>query len=82
MVTVAIKAKEKQGVKAGERFQYPVPKRLFTLKEVAIYLGIGLYTVRELIWRGELPVVRNRRKQLVDVMDLDAWIDRNKESYE
>lgn len=77
-VTVGLKAKQIQGLKTGEGFTYPVPKRLFTLKEASVYLSIGLYTVRELIWRGELPVVRNGRKQLVDIRDLDHWIDNNK----
>ena len=43
--------------------------------------GRGLYGVREMVWAGKLPVVRDGRKMFVDLKDLDAWIDQNKETY-
>jgi excisionase family DNA binding protein len=60
-----------------------VPKRLYTLQEAAIYLGRGLYGMRELVWSGEIPVVKgnNGRKIYVDIMDLDNYIERNKSVY-
>jgi len=59
--------------------QYP-NKRLYTLKEAACYLGRGLDSMRELVYRGEIPIVQKgeRSKQWVDVIDLDSWIDTNK----
>ena len=40
-------------------------KRLYTLKEVAAYLGRGADSMRELVWTGELPVIQvgERSKQ-------------------
>jgi len=60
----------------------PVPikaaKRLYSVQEAAGYLGLSGWTVRELIWKGELPHVRVCRRILLDVQDLDALILRNK----
>lgn len=56
-------------------------KRLFSLKEAAFYLGRGLYGVRELIWAGRLPVVRDGRKMFLDREDLDHYIESRKEPY-
>ncbi len=55
-------------------------KRMYSIKEAAIYLGLSEYTVRTLIWSGELPFMKidGGRKQLLDIRDLDAYIDRHK----
>jgi len=54
------------------------PKRLYSLPEAAVYLGRSTWSVRRLIWAGELPSVRACGRVHVDVLDLDAFIDRNK----
>ena len=58
-------------------------KRLFTLKEAAKYLGRSEWSMRELIWTGEIPVVRveGGRKIFLDIQDLNKFIDRNKSTY-
>jgi excisionase family DNA binding protein len=58
-------------------------KRLYTLKEAGEYLGRSLWSMRELIWAGHLPVVRveGSRKIYLDIVDLDAFIERNKSKY-
>ena len=58
-------------------------KRLFTLKEAAEYLGRSEWAMRELIWAGDIPVVRNDggRKIYLDVKDLNAYVERNKSTY-
>ena len=58
----------------------PQLKRLFTLKDSAIYLGRGLHGVRDLVWKGELPVVKSEggRKLFIDIKDLEAYIEKNK----
>ena len=53
-------------------------KRLYTLHEAAIYLGRSTWSVRRLIWEGELPSVRARGRVHVDVNDLDAFVEKNK----
>ncbi len=53
-------------------------KRLYSLSEAAIYLGRSTWSVRRLIWDGELPQVRVGRRVHIDLQDMDALIDRNK----
>lgn len=53
-------------------------KRLYSLSEAAIYLGRSTWSVRRLIWSGELPAVRAGGRVHVDVQDMDQFIDRNK----
>ncbi len=55
-----------------------VSPRLLGLKSAGGYLSLSYWTVRELVWRGELPSIRVGRRILVDREDLDAFIDRNK----
>jgi hypothetical protein len=57
-------------------------KRLYSLAESAEYLGRSLYSMRTLVWNGEVPVVASGRKQWCDIQDLDKWIDRNKSRVE
>ena len=53
-------------------------KRLLSQKEAAVYLGISYWTLRDLIFRGEIPYIRMKRRVLVDLRDLDVFIDREK----
>ncbi|MCL4457856.1 MAG: helix-turn-helix domain-containing protein [Nitrospirae bacterium] len=53
-------------------------KRLYTLKEAAIYLGRSSWAVRELIWRGELPYIKNGKRILLDILDIDKLIEQSK----
>ena len=58
-----------------------LPRRLYALPDAAGYLGVSVRTVRELIWRGELPQVRIARRVLVDLKDLDAYIASQKTTF-
>lgn len=62
----------------------PLGKRLYTLKEAANYLGRSEWGMRELIWAGKIPAVREQgaRKIYVDIEDLDAFIKQNKFAYQ
>ena len=55
-------------------------KRLFDLKEAAVYLGRPVFSVRTLIWKGLLPVIKNdgERKMYLDVRDMDEYVERNR----
>ena len=52
--------------------------RLLSQQDAASYLGISYWTVRDLVFRRELPFVKIGRRILVDRMDLDAYLDRSK----
>ncbi len=61
--------------------------RLLGLKDGAAYLGVSDWTLREMLWRGDLPFLdvgtpgSLRPRRLVDVRDLDAWIEAHKQRH-
>ena len=58
---------------------HPTPvKRLYSLHETGIYLGRSVWSVRRLVWAGDLPTVRAGGRVHVDVNDLDAFVEKNK----
>ena len=59
-----------------------VTKRLYTIKEAACYLGRSVWGVREMLWAGKIPCIRDGKKILIDIMDMDQWIDRAKMTYQ
>lgn len=62
-----------------QRINSPVRQRLLTIKEAAIYLGRGVDSLREMLYRHELKCIqKGRGKVWLDLRDLDAWIDEHK----
>jgi len=55
-----------------------LPKRLYSIKESAVYLGRSVCAVREMLWKGKIPYVKDGARILVDIYDMNDWIDRNK----
>ena len=53
-------------------------KRLYSIPEAGRYLGRSEWSVRRLIWKGELAEVRINGRVHVDVRDMDELIDKNK----
>jgi hypothetical protein len=62
-------------------FFNPLPQRLFSLKEASIFLGRTLWSMRELVWAGKIPIVRDGKRIFVDVVDLENYITKNKTTY-
>ena len=56
---------------------------MYTLKEAAQYLGRSEWGMRELVWKRLIPTVitKGGRKIYIDVIDLDAFIEKNKAFY-
>ena len=67
----------------GQGGGHPTRKRLYTLKEGAAYLGRSEWGMRELIWAGAIPVVKQQtaRKIFLDINDLDRFVEANKSVY-
>lgn len=59
----------------------PLPKRLYSLSEAAHYLGRTLWSMRELVWRGSLPIVREGKRIFIDINDLNSYVEKNKTTY-
>ena len=72
-----------KGLAKAQGICNPLCKRLYTLKEAATYLGRSEWGMRDLIWKREIPVVKNSggRKIFLDVQDLDDYVSKNKFMY-
>lgn len=56
-------------------------KRLFSEMEAATYLGRTVWAVREMRYAGKLPFVKDGRRVLFDILDLDRWIEKTKTQF-
>ncbi len=56
-------------------------KRLYTVHEAAYYLGRTVNALWQIIWDGKIITVRDGRRVLLDVKDMDDYIERNKTSF-
>ena len=79
--------KEKQEViegKKGTRIQSPgfspIPKRLYTVDEASIYLSRSPWMIRYMMNTGQIPFIEDGRKKLLDVLDMDSWIEEHKKN--
>jgi excisionase family DNA binding protein len=55
-----------------------LPKRGYSVEEAADYIGVSPRTVRSMIYTGKIPVVSCGRRLILDLQDLNVWLDRNK----
>jgi len=58
-----------------------VNKRLYSIPEAGQYLGRTVWAVREMIYAGKIPYIRDGRRMLLDVRDMDAWIEDSRQRY-
>ena len=63
-----------------------VTKRLLRLRPASEYLSVSPAKLREIVQREGLPVIQlsenGHAPWLLDVRDLDAWVERTKRSLE
>jgi excisionase family DNA binding protein len=57
-----------------------VTPRLLSKKDAAIYLGCTFWAIRDLVWVGELKAIRIGKRDCIDRVDLDAWIEKRKKA--
>jgi len=55
-----------------------VPKRIYSVKEAAEYLGRSAWTVAEMVRTGKIKYVKDGKRIFLDVLDIDRWIEGNK----
>ena len=53
-------------------------RRLYAIKEAAVYMGFSPWTVRDMIWAGEIPYIKRGAKYFLDIADIDRWIEKSK----
>jgi excisionase family DNA binding protein len=68
------------------RGENKMAKRLLRLKPAAEYLSVSPATLRAIVQRGELSVIKlaetGHAPWLLDVQDLDKWIEMNKSTFD
>jgi excisionase family DNA binding protein len=62
----------------GDKTQVMHHRRLFPLKDAAVYIGCSPWAVRDKLWAGELPYIKIGGKYFLDVADIDKWIEKSK----
>ena len=72
-----------QGPAKAHRMSNPILPRLLSIKKACEYSGLTAWTLRSLIWSGELPVIQfeGTRKMYVDMADLSKVIEANKRTH-
>ena len=70
----SIKAKEGR----SEQQENKSARRLLTPDQAAEYLSCSTITVRRLIWDGRLPSVKWDRRQRLDILDLERFVEDHK----
>jgi excisionase family DNA binding protein len=58
-----------------------ITKRLYSIPEAAQYLGRTDWGIREMVWAGKIPCVKDGRRVLLDIKDMDKWIESNRFQY-
>lgn len=62
----------------GTKNDHRLTKRLFSIKETAVYLGRSPWTIAEMVRTGKFPYVPDGKRKLLDIRDIDRWIEMNK----
>jgi excisionase family DNA binding protein len=69
---------------SGQRIHNPQDgsnKRLYSLNDASKYLGVSYWTVRDLIHGGSLRYIKIGRRILVDLRDLERFVESQKECF-
>lgn len=56
----------------------PLSRRLFSINEIAHYLGRSAWTIAEMVRTGKLPYIPDGKRKLLDIRDIDRWIETNR----
>jgi excisionase family DNA binding protein len=56
-------------------------RRLLSIEEGAVYLALSKREIYNMIASGELPAVAHGRRRMLDIHDLDRWINHAKGSH-
>lgn len=81
MGTGQTKGIKNQGVIKTQGISNPLSKRLYSLPEAGHYLGRTLWSMRELVWKGSIPIVRDGKRIFVDVEDMKDYVAKHKTVY-
>jgi len=56
-----------------------LPPRLLSYEATTRYVSLSYWTVRRMVVDGVIPHIKSGKRVLIDVHDLDDWIEKSKE---
>lgn len=56
-------------------------KRLYDIKEAAFYLGRSVDSLRELLWAGKVPFIKDGKRIYLDVLDMEGYVEQSKQRF-
>lgn len=56
-------------------------KRLYSIQEASIFFGRSVWSVREMLWAGKLPYIKDGKRIFIDIYDMERWIEQNKQMF-
>ncbi len=70
---------EKVAKRIADSGTAPVRPRLLTVDQAATFLGRTKDAIQHMVSAGKIAVVKSDRRVFLDVRDLEAWIEANKQ---
>ncbi len=65
---------------ASDEESVVLPPRLLSYEAATRYLSLSYWTVRHMVVEGYIPHIKSGKRVLIDVQDLDDWIEKHKET--
>ena len=56
----------------------PPERRILTIKDASAYLGRSPWTVAEMVRTGKIAYIKDGKRKLLDINDINEWIMKNK----
>ncbi len=69
---------KKQVVRKEQGISNPLPPRLLSMKNAAVYMGRTVWGMRELYWTKKIPINQHGKKIYFDIEELNGYIERTK----
>jgi excisionase family DNA binding protein len=66
------------GVRKALNVSEATNRRLLSAEEAAVYLSLSKRELYNMIANHQLAAVKHGRRKMLDIRDLDEWIERNK----
>ena len=81
VVTAAPESRNGEGLQGGALVgrTNALPPRLLSYEDASAYISLSYWSVRTLVTTGQVPHIRFGKRTLIDVQDLDKWIEQHKE---
>jgi hypothetical protein len=77
-ISQAIKGVVAEAVREALNVSEATNRRLLSIAETAVFLCLSEREVHNMISSRELMAVTHGRRKMIDIRDLDLWIERNK----